>query len=161
MRFFQTIIVSVIVVLASAGPALALQAGKPAPDFTLPYSSGGGSLTLSSLRGRPVYLNFFASWCAPCNEEAPAVNRMQLQYRKRGLVVIGVNEMEDAAKANAFLRAHHLSFRAVVDDGRIHTTYAGFGLPVHVFIDRKGIVKLYRAGEMSSAEIRAAVQSIL
>lgn len=161
MRIARSLAACVCLIFASSALALALQAGKPAPDFTLPYSSGGGSLTLSSLRGHPVYLNFFASWCGPCNEEAPAVNQMQLQYRKRGLIVVGVNEFENAAKATAFLRDHHLSFRAVVDDGRLRNSYAGFGLPVHVFIDRKGIVKLYRAGEMTPAEIKAAVLSIL
>jgi cytochrome c biogenesis protein CcmG/thiol:disulfide interchange protein DsbE len=148
-------------IAAMTASVSALQSGQPAPDFTLPYSNGGGSVTLSKLRGHPVYLNFFATWCPPCNAEAPTVNEMQIRYRKEGLIVLGVDELENDAKANQYLQEHHLVFRAVVDDGSIHNSYAGFGLPVHVFIDRKGIVRLYRAGEMSNAEIEAAVKSIL
>lgn len=161
MRSLFTATACAVLIIATCATALAVQTGKPAPDFTLPYSAGGGSVTLSALRGHPVYLNFFASWCAPCNEEAPSVNSMQVRYRKRGLIVLGVDELESADKANAFLRQHHLQYRAVLDDGRLHSTYTSFGLPVHVFIDRNGVVKLYRAGEMTAAEINAAVKSIL
>ncbi len=136
------------------------QAGQSAPDFTAPLS-GGGNLKLSSLRGKAVYLNFFASWCPPCNEEAPDVNALQKKYAKRGLVVVGVDELESAAKANDFLKKYGLVYKAVVDGGALRDEYGTNALPVHVFVARNGKVKLYREGEMSKAEIEAAIKSIL
>ena len=135
--------------------------GKSAPDFRAPLASGG-TLALSSLRGKPVYLNFFATWCPPCNEEAPDVNALQKQYRKRGLVVLGVDWKENADHARSFVKKYGLSYRAVVDQsGDLLTPYGSIGLPVHVFIDRRGNVKLLRQGEMDKQAIDAAIRSIL
>ncbi|MDQ2680191.1 MAG: TlpA family protein disulfide reductase [Candidatus Eremiobacteraeota bacterium] len=136
------------------------QVGQPAPGFTAPLASGG-NLSLSSLRGKAVYLNFFASWCPPCNEEAPDVNALQKKYAKRGLVVVGVDELENAAKANGFLKKYGLVYKAVVDSGTLRDEYGTNALPVHVFISRNGKVKLYREGEMSKTEIESAIKSIL
>ena len=72
--------------------------GQPAPLFTLP-TVDGHPLALASLRGKPVYLNFYASWCGPCNEEAPSIGKLSARYKKRGLVVLGVNELENSQKA--------------------------------------------------------------
>ncbi|MBV9402830.1 MAG: TlpA family protein disulfide reductase [Candidatus Eremiobacteraeota bacterium] len=139
----------------------AASVGKPAPSFTAPLASGG-KLTLSSLHGKPVYLNFFATWCAPCNAEAPDINALQKQYQRRGFVTIGVDEREDADKAKSFVHKFGLSYKAVVDEnGDVLNPYGAIGLPVHVFIDRRGNVKLIRNGEMSKAEIEAAIKSIL
>jgi cytochrome c biogenesis protein CcmG/thiol:disulfide interchange protein DsbE len=154
----------VVTLLAALVPTLAFampQAGKPAPDFTLP-TIDGKPLALTSLRGKAVYLNFFASWCPPCNEEAPSVGKLSDKYKTKGLAVIGVDELESADKGREFLQKHHLSYTAVVDsDGKMGHDYGTIGLPVHVFIDRAGNVKLLRNGEMSPAEIEAAIKSIL
>ena len=139
----------------------AASVGKPAPSFTAPLASGG-TLSLSSLHGKPVYLNFFATWCAPCNAEAPDINALQKQYQRRGFVTIGVDEREDADKAKSFVHKFGLTYKAVVDEnGDVLNPYGAIGLPVHVFIDRRGNVKLIRNGEMSKAEIEAAIKSIL
>ncbi|MEO6914114.1 MAG: TlpA disulfide reductase family protein [Candidatus Baltobacteraceae bacterium] len=135
-------------------------AGQTAPDFTAPLT-GGGNLKLSSLRGKAVYLNFFASWCPPCNEEAPDVNALQKKYAKRGLVVVGVDELENVEKANGFLKKYGLVYKAVVDGGALRDEYGTNALPVHVFIARNGKIKLYREGEMSKSEIESAIKSIL
>jgi cytochrome c biogenesis protein CcmG/thiol:disulfide interchange protein DsbE len=150
--------------LAVLLPTVALavpQMGKPAPDFTLP-TIGGKTLSLASLRGKPVYLNFFASWCPPCNEEAPSIGKLSDKYKAKGLNVIGVDELESADKGQGFLTKHHLTYTAVVDaDGKMGHDYGTLGLPVHVFIDRAGNVKLLRNGEMTPAEIEDAIKSIL
>ena len=154
----------VATLLAALVPTIAFampQAGKPAPDFTLP-TIDGKPLTLSSLRGKPVYLNLFASWCGPCNEEAPSIGKLSDKYKAKGLNVIGVDELESADRGRGFLQKYHLSYVAVVDsDGKMGHDYGAIGLPVHVFIDRAGNVKLLRNGEMSPAEIEAAIKSIL
>ncbi len=147
--------------LGTSALAEVAQSGKPAPNFTAPLSTGG-TLRLSQLRGKAVYLNFFATWCPPCNQEAPDVNALQNQYRKRGFVVLGIDERENADKANGYLRKNRLSFKAVVDpSGDVLAPYGAIGLPVHVFINRRGVIKYVRNGEMSKKDMEAAIKSIL
>ena len=134
--------------------------GKAAPDFSLPLSTGG-KLALASLRGKAVYLNFFATWCPPCNEEAPDVNALQKKYASRGLSVVAVDELENAKQAESFRKKFSLVYPAVVDSGTLQAQYAVNGLPVHVFIDRKGIIHSIVAGEMSKAEIEEKIRAIL
>lgn len=142
---------------APGGPAAA---GKRAPDFTLPLSSGT-ELSFASLRGKPVYLNFFATWCPPCNEEAPDVNALQKKYAAKDLRIVGVDELEDAKKAESFRKKFSLVFPAVVDSGTLQAAYAVNGLPVHVFIDRNGVIKSMFAGELTKAQIEARIRQIL
>ncbi len=102
--------------VGGSGASKVARVGQQAPDWTQPTSSGG-KLSLSSLRGKAVYLNFFATWCPPCNEEAPFINSLQKQYAGQGLQVIGVDELENQQKAQSFIRKYGLSYPAVVDDG--------------------------------------------
>jgi cytochrome c biogenesis protein CcmG, thiol:disulfide interchange protein DsbE len=136
------------------------QSGRPAPGWTEP-SLPGPTLSLASLRGKAVYLNFFATWCPPCNEEAPAIDALARAYAKRGLEVVGVDVLENARKAAAFRSAHHLSYPVVVDTGTLRAEYDVNGLPVHVFVDRSGIVQKIVVGEISPAAMRANVERIL
>jgi peroxiredoxin len=139
----------------------ALHAGDPAPAFNLPRV-GGGTLSSASLKGKPVYLNFFAWWCAPCNEEAPSVVQLYKKYHPRGLVAVGIDEQEDPSHAADFVKKYGVPFAAIVDaDGTMGSAYGAIGLPVHVFIDRSGKISTYRLGEMEPAEIEAAIQKIL
>ncbi|HET9393108.1 MAG TPA: TlpA disulfide reductase family protein [Candidatus Rubrimentiphilum sp.] len=144
---------------SNSGKQLA-QAAKPAPDWTQPTSTGG-TLTLSSLRGKPVYLNFFATWCPPCKDEAPYINSLQKQYASRGLQVVGIDELENAKLAESFRRQFHLVYPAVVDSGTLQAQYLINGLPVHVFIGRDGVIRKIVAGEMPRNEILRNVLSIL
>jgi peroxiredoxin len=147
--------------VASGAPASAApHAGDAAPAFSLPKTSGG-NLTLSSLHGKPVYLNFFASWCGPCNAEAPGVADLAKKYAARGLKVVGVNEQEDKGKAAAFARQYKWPFAVTVDDGAMGKDYGVIALPVHVFIDRNGKISTYRLGEMEPDEIADAIKKIL
>lgn len=134
--------------------------GQPAPPWREPTSTGT-MLSLASLRGHPVYLNFFATWCPPCNEEAPDINAVQKRYASRGLRVVGIDELENAKKAAQFVRKYGLVYPAVVDDGTLQSQYQVNGLPVHVFIDRSGVVRKMVVGEMSSAELLASVRRLL
>lgn len=136
------------------------RAGQPAPDWTQPTSTGG-KLTLSSLRGKAVYLNFFATWCPPCNEEAPAINALQKKYASRGLQIVGVDELENAKKAESFVRKYGLVYPAVADDGTIGDQYAVNGLPVHVFISRTGVIRKIVVGEMTKTDIESNIRAIL
>jgi peroxiredoxin len=144
---------------SSAAPSVA-SVGKPAPAFEEP-TAAGAPLSLASLKGKAVYLNFFATWCPPCNEEAPDVNSLQKEFGPRGLQIVGVDVMEDAKKAKSFIDEHHLTYPAVVDAGTLRDQYRINGMPVHVFIDRQGVVRKIEIGELSKAEMTADVRSIL
>lgn len=143
---------------AGGGPA---RVGSPAPNWNEPTASGS-ALSLRSLRGKVVYLNFFATWCPPCNDEAPALNALQKRYAARGLQIVGVDELESAAKARSFVAKYGLVYPAVVDNGTLQAQYGIYdGLPVHVFIGRHGVVRRIVTGEMTGKEMADEVRLLL
>ncbi|MHB8145720.1 MAG: TlpA family protein disulfide reductase [Vulcanimicrobiaceae bacterium] len=145
---------------AGSSQASAASPGVQAPAWSDPLSSGG-VLASASLSGKPVYLNFFASWCPPCNAEAPSINVLYERYKARGLKVVGVDVLENAGKARGFIEKYHLAYPVVIDSGLLRDAYNVNGLPVHVFIARDGTIRNIVIGEMEPAEINAAIKSIL
>jgi thiol-disulfide isomerase/thioredoxin len=139
-------------------------AGQSAPDFSLPAPSGKGKpVTLAALRGHPVYVNFFASWCGPCNDEAPSIAQFRARYAKRGLTVVGVDELEPSSAGAGFQAKYHGPFTLIgVDEsGAIGKEYGAIAMPVHVFINARGVVTTYHLGQMSDADIDAAIKGSL
>lgn len=146
-----------ILPVAAAAPP---QPGQPAPAF-IAKTLDDKKLTLEAYRGKPVYLDFFASWCAPCREETPAIVKFSKQYAKRGLAVIGLDDNENGDRAEGFRDQYKIPFPIAIADQKLLDRYGVIALPVHVFIDRQGKIKVYRLGEMSSQQIEAAIKSIL
>ncbi len=134
-----------------------------APDFTLDLLDGG-QLTLSELRGHPVVLNLWASWCLPCREEMAVIEKIYQRYRDAGLVVIGLNmaAQDSILDVRAFVQEFGLTFPIALDhDGSVFNRYQLLGLPTTYFIDRSGIVRsLIVGGPMSEAVIQANVQDL-
>ncbi|HZS31575.1 MAG TPA: TlpA disulfide reductase family protein [Gaiellaceae bacterium] len=91
--------------------------GKPAPAFALKRLSGGGTVSLRSLRGKTVVLNFFASWCGPCKREAPVLEQVWRQDRSHNVVVLGVDANDSRGDARRFVRAHGVTYPIVFDGG--------------------------------------------
>jgi cytochrome c biogenesis protein CcmG/thiol:disulfide interchange protein DsbE len=153
----------VAAVLALAAPALAIpRPGDVAPPFKL-TTADGETISSATLRGKPVYLNFFASWCGPCRVETPSIVALSKKYAARGLHVVGVDVGENTGKAQGFAHDFSVPYALAIDpDSSTRPTYGG-GLyfPLHVFIDAKGIVRLYHPGEMSASDIEAAIAHIL
>lgn len=145
---------------SGSGSSDTARVGQAAPSWSEP-SLPGPTLSLASLRGRPVYLNFFATWCPPCNQEAPAIDALARRYAARGLAVVGVDVLESASKAAGFRKEHRIAYPIVVDSGTLRAQYRINGLPVHVFIDRSGIVRKIVVGELSPAGMRDNVESLL
>lgn len=117
--------------------------GKPAPDFTLPVPNGGGkTIHLSDLRGKPVVLNFWASWCGPCNQEAPVLSQAWPQLQSKGIQLLGVEGPEDLSFSRNFLQKYNITYQNVQDTPNNSTSvaYGVTAFPETVFIDKNGIV---------------------
>lgn len=143
-----------------ADAAVAPRVGQPAPPFKL-KTLDNKPLSLEKYRGKPVYIDFFASWCAPCREETPGIIKLAKQYQKRGLVVIGLDDNENQDRAQGFVDTFKVPFPVGIANQKLLDSYGVLALPVHVFIDRQGNIKEYRLGEMANADIESAIKSIL
>jgi len=121
--------------------------GQAAPPLKLPQVGSGGDLDLASLKGRPVLLNFWATWCEPCRAEMPALQRAQERYRESGLVVLGVDFQERDEEITAFLSQVGVTFLSLVDrTGEVTRQWRATGLPTTFLIDRQGIIRDVRVG---------------
>jgi cytochrome c biogenesis protein CcmG/thiol:disulfide interchange protein DsbE len=128
------------------------KAGSRAPAFSLPRLSGRGNLSLASFHGKTVVLNFFASWCGPCKEEAPALESLWRQNRSDGVVVLGVDSGDTRGSARSFLSAHGVTYPTVFDpDEKLALgPYAVPGLPVTYVINPAGRI----VGEPVAGSVR-------
>jgi cytochrome c biogenesis protein CcmG/thiol:disulfide interchange protein DsbE len=127
--------------------ALARGQTPDAPLFTLQRLGDQGTLDLAHFRGKVVVLNFWASWCEPCRDEAPAIEAAWRRYRDRGVVVIGVNVQDLLPKAARFVEAVGATYPMARDrDNRVYRAYGLTGVPETFFIDRAGRVVRKFAG---------------
>jgi cytochrome c biogenesis protein CcmG, thiol:disulfide interchange protein DsbE len=121
--------------------AAAVAAGQApaAPDFELSRLGGGGKLRLTSLQGKVVLLNFWASWCVPCKEEAPRLEAAWRRWRDRGVVVVGLDTNDFSSDGRGFMRRHGVTYPNVHDGpGKTADRYGGSGLPETWFVSRDG-----------------------
>ncbi len=132
--------------LALAGPVLATEAGEAAPPFALPTAKGE-TVALDKLRGKVVYVDFWASWCGPCRRSFPWMNEMQQKYGAKGFVVVGVNVDKKRADADKFLAQNPAGFTVVYDEaGATPSAYAVKGMPSSYLIDARGNVTFVERG---------------
>jgi cytochrome c biogenesis protein CcmG/thiol:disulfide interchange protein DsbE len=142
-------------------------ANEPAPDFTAtvvanPLEPAQTSLTLSALRGHPVVLDFWATWCGPCQAEAPIVNAISQRYKDKGLVVIGVNTSDAEGLAARFAAKKGLLFPIVYDEGNaIANKYRADSLPTLVVVSKEGKIVAVRQGVTSDADLERLVRQVL
>lgn len=140
------------------------RAGFPAPDFTL-ATPDGLTYTLSEWRGQPVIINLWASWCAPCRAEMPALQRVSQEFQDQGLLVLGINvtRQDSASAALNFAAQHGLTFPILLDPaGRVADAYQLRALPTTFFVDSQGIIQeVVYGGPMAEALLRTRVQNLL
>jgi len=146
-----------------ASMTLAVEVGDPAPDFTLPaIEDSDTEITLSDLRGKVVYVDFWASWCAPCLLSLPLYNDIYNKYSDQGLEVVGINIDNPIEDGLDFLLDTPLDFKIPADpDGETSTLYDVYGMPTSFLIDRDGVVRMVHEGfrngdiELIDEEIRS------
>ncbi|MGH2753300.1 MAG: redoxin domain-containing protein [Actinomycetota bacterium] len=138
------------------------EAGRPAPRFELPLLDGSGVLSDEDLKGHPVVINFWASWCIPCREEAPLFERAWKAYRDEGVMFLGVNIKDAESDARAFVREFGITYPVVRDlDQTLTRDFGVKGLPETFFVDHRwsfiGAISGGGSGEQQGTVILGAV----
>ena len=132
--------------LLSKGEAQ-ISVGEPAPDRELPVLGGPGSGSIADYRGRWVLVNLWASWCDPCREEAPELDRFARRYRDAGVVVLGVNVQDNDDDALAFLREYDLRYPQLRSVGEERSdAFGSTGVPENFLVDPRGRLALIWRG---------------
>lgn len=142
-------------------PTRSHPASGSAPEFTL-TTFAGQPISLLDLRGQVVVLNFWASWCGPCREEAPALQRIWERYQTRGVVVLGVAYMDSESESRAFIEEFGLTYPNGADgEPRISDQYAIKGVPETYIIDQNGQVAAFVFAQVNETDLSAALDRLL
>ena len=151
---------------AEAGLPLLQQKVAPS-DFSLPLAVPGsvGKLqTLNDLKGKIVFLNFWATWCGPCRAEMPSMEALYGRYREKGLEILAVNSGEEQGQVLAFMKNNKLTFPVALDsDGKVSGTYGIQAIPTTYLIDRDGniIARVMGSINWDTPKVRAALEKLL
>jgi thiol-disulfide isomerase/thioredoxin len=132
--------------------------GNPAPEVIL-HTTEGKSVSLASFRGKPVLLDFWATWCAPCVASFPILERLYSEVKSKGLVMLGIDEDDDPLKASQFLAEHKEPWPNFHDDGEVARLFPNQGIPHFVLIDSNGTV-VYSKSAFEESELRTAIAKL-
>jgi thiol-disulfide isomerase/thioredoxin len=163
MVYADPIAADVAKAFAGAGLPVLKDSVRPI-EFTLPLSEGGAEQTLSDLKGKVVFLNFWATWCGPCRIEMPSMETLYTAYKERGLVMLAVNVQEQQRDVAAFMKNNRLSFPAALDrNGAVSMRYGVQAIPTTYIIGRDGMILSRITGSISwdNPKIAAAFETLL
>ena len=136
----------------------------PARDFSLPIASTGKAQSLSGLKGKVVFLNFWATWCGPCRAEMPSMEAVYHKFREKGLEMLAVNIQEKETDVLAFMESNKLSFPSALDqEGSVSSSYGIQSIPTTFLIDREGkiVVRLVGSIDWDTPKVHAAIEELL
>ncbi len=129
-----------------------LKVSEAAPDFTL-QDLAGQTVSLSSLRGKVVYIDFWATWCGPCRAALPGLQDLADKLKDQGLEVLTIDQGESFDQVRSFVERKNYSFRVLLDPGgAVGNVYGIRGIPTSVLVDRNGIVQSISIGDVSTEE---------
>jgi cytochrome c biogenesis protein CcmG/thiol:disulfide interchange protein DsbE len=147
--------------LASKGSSR-IAPGEMAPAKTLPQLQGGGHGSLADYQGKWVLVNFWASWCIPCRQEAPALEEFQHRHSGSGFTVLGIDTQDLSADAEAFAAKYGLSYPQLRDgEGKAADEYGTTGVPENFLIAPSGKVELVQPGPVSAEYLQDQVAPLL
>lgn len=145
----------------SASPATGIQIGFTAPDFTL-KDLNGNTVKLSSLRGKAVYLNFWASWCPPCKAEIPEIQKFYLQNKDNvSVLAVNITFNDKVPDVVNLLKASNAKFPVLLDtnaQASVADSYQVYGIPASFFIDKNGVIRETHVGGMTLATLQEALK---
>ncbi|KIY21617.1 MULTISPECIES: thiol-disulfide oxidoreductase ResA [Mesobacillus] len=133
--------------------------GEPAPDFVL-VDMEGNKHRLSEYKGQGVFLNFWATWCKPCEREMPYIENQYQQFKDQGVQVLAIDSGETDLVVNRFIDRKGLNFPVMIDDGAVQSTYGINPLPITFLIDKEGNVVRIHTGELTEETVRAFMEQI-
>lgn len=146
---------------SASGAGGAFGVGEPAPSLSV-AQLGGGTIDLAALRGKPVWVNFMATWCPSCRDELPLMNGFAARYADAGLVVVAVDVREDESTADAFAKVVGVTFPVGLDvDGTAQQAWGAWALPVHFWVDKDGIVRYGALGGIGPDVMASGLKAIL
>jgi peroxiredoxin len=135
----------------------------PAPEFSLP-TPDGKTIALAQLRGKVVFLSFWATWCPPCRVEMPSMERLYREFKDQGLVMLAVDMGESGRQVVRFMKEFRLTFPALLDaDSQVASRYGVQGIPTTFLIDRsgRGVGAARGPRDWASPEAKALIRSLL
>ena len=133
-----------------------------APRVTLEKLDGSGTMSLAGLRGKVVVLNFWASWCDPCKDEAPLLEQISVQYRNRGVVVLGIDSQDATSDGQKFAARYGLTYPLLHTAGSdLSHNWGVTSYPETFLLDRAGRVVHHFPGEVSGNDLNGALKSLL
>lgn len=143
-------------------PAEGTAMDEPAPSFNVPSLLDDSTIAFAPGPDGVTVINFFASWCEPCRIEAPGLEHVWSDYRKRGVSFIGVNERDDPAAGRAFVREFKLTYPIGQDpSGRLADDFALFGMPTTFVIDGEGVLRFRFVGYVNADDLRRVLDEQL
>jgi cytochrome c biogenesis protein CcmG/thiol:disulfide interchange protein DsbE len=146
---------------AAAQPSGRLLPGQPAPEFALNLLDGS-TLTFSELRGRVAVVNFWATWCPPCEDELPDLEAVWAEYQAQGVVFVGVAFQEEGTEVRDMASRFGLTYPLGLDEGeRISTAFGITGVPETFVVDAQGQVAYVHIGPVTAGELRGQLDSLL
>jgi peroxiredoxin len=158
--------------LLSSPPPIGLKVGATAPEFSVTNDDGtttqltdlaGNPIRLADLRGRAVWVNFWTTWCPPCQSEVPILRDVSARYKDQGLVLLAISVQETSpADVAAYAARYQLGYTIGFDGtGAIFHAYKAYGLPTQVFIDPNGVISSIVASPLDEAGATAQILAIL
>ncbi len=150
-------------VLLASPAAWALQPGEALPAFARPGLTHDGMFRTDNLKGRVLYVDFWASWCGPCRISLPVMEQLFNEFNEQGFTVVAVNLDKNISEAKAFLKDHPVSYPLIRDDGSLPKRFGVQGMPTAFLVDHTGTVRAVHEGFRKGDEkkLRAQIVQLL